>query len=87
MKTKPSDFTNDPMGSVLQKSEAETVARNIMVILKRTGDAFRDLSFEEYKEERIMDGNYSGMEQNYFYQVLPYCKSADIAKLFSKSWN
>jgi len=42
MKTKPSDFTNEPMGSVLQKSEAETVARNIMVILKRTGDTYKE---------------------------------------------
>jgi len=37
---KPSDFTTQPMGSVLGKYEAETVAKNIMLILKRTGDEF-----------------------------------------------
>ena len=38
---KPSNFKNaSPMGSVLFKSEAETIATNIMVILSRTGNKF-----------------------------------------------
>ena len=86
MKTKPSDFTNDPMGSVLQKSEAETIAQNIMVILKRTGKEFRELSFEEYKREREKDGDFHIIEKKYFEQIIGYCKSPDTAKLFSKRW-
>ncbi len=86
MKTKPSEFTYKPWNSVLQKSEAETVAANIMVILKRTGDVFRDLTYDEYKAERLKDGDYSDKEQQYFEKVIPFCKSADTAVLFSKAW-
>ncbi len=74
------------MGSVLQKSEAETIARNIMVILFRTGDTFRPLSWEEYKEERLKDGQFSEGEKRYFDQVIDYCDSPKTAKLFSKEW-
>jgi hypothetical protein len=85
---KPSDFAKiKPMGSVLQKSEAETVAQNIMKILKRTGDEFRDLSFDEYTYERLKDGGYSDAEVPYFDAVIKFCKSADTAKCFSKFWN
>lgn len=84
---KPSDFTSYPWGSVAGKSEAEVVARNIMVILSRTGNEFRNLDWEEYKEEREKDGNFSPSEKPYFEEVLPYCKSADTAKLFSEKWN
>lgn len=83
---KPSNYTKQPMGSVLQKSEAETVARNIMVILWRTGDEWRDLSIDEYKEERMKDGGWSAFEEHYFNDVLPYCKSPDTAALFCKGW-
>jgi len=31
---------------------------NILVILKRTGDQWRDLSLEEYAKERAKDGGY-----------------------------
>ena len=77
------------MGSVLQKSEAETVARNIMVILARTGDEWRTLTWEEYETERKKDANtgFSHIEKGYFNQVIPYCKSADTAVLFSPVWS
>lgn len=84
---KPSNFTNNPMDSVLQNSESETIARNIMLILKRTGDKFRNLSFKEYKKERLKDGNFSESEKKYFDKTIEYCKSSDTAKLFSKNWN
>ncbi len=84
---KPSDFTMQPYNSVLQKSEAETIAANIMVILKRTGDEFRELGWDEYKAERLKDGRFSGIEEMYFKKVIPYCKSEDTAKLFSPTWN
>ena len=84
---KPSNFTSYPFDSVLQNSESETVAKNIMVILSRTGDRFRPLTWEEYKKERLQDGVFSQNEYEYFQSVIDYCKSADTAKLFSKEWS
>ena len=83
---KPSNFTSNPMGSVLRKSEFETVAQNIMLILKRTGDVFRELTWEEYKEERLKDRNFSEREKQYFDGVIGYCNSADKAVLFCNNW-
>ncbi len=87
VKIKPSNFKNaSSMGSVLQKAEAETVATNIMVILSRTGDEWRKLTYNEYKKEREKDGNYSSNEEKYFNNVSDYCTSPDTAKLFSPNW-
>lgn len=83
---KPSNFTGYPWGSILQKSECETIARNIMLILKRTGDKFRPLTFDEYKSERLKDGNFTESEKRYFDKVIDYCKSADTAKVFCEGW-
>lgn len=83
---KPSNFTKHPWSSVLGNSESENIACNIMVILKRTGNEFRPLEWEEYKAERLKDGHFSEIEKKYFDDVIPYCKSADTAVLFSKSW-
>lgn len=83
---KPSDFTFKPFGSVLQKSEAETIAANIMVILKRRGNEWNSLSWDEYKEERLKDGEFSEGEKRYFDQVIDYCKSPETAMLFSPKW-
>lgn len=82
----PSNFMGYPMGSVLRKSEAETIARNIMVILERTGNKFRELTWEEYKKERVKDGNFSEGEKKYFDDVIKYCKSADTAVCFCEDW-
>ena len=83
---KPSNFTKYPWNSITQKSECETIAKNIMLILKRTGDKFRPLTFDEYKSERLKDGNFTESEKQYFDKVIDYCKSPDTAKLFSKEW-
>ncbi len=83
---KPSDFIVTPYGSVGRTSEAETVAQNIMTILKRTGDTFRPLSWEEYKEERKKDWNFSELEEGYFNNVIDFCKSEATARLFSPAW-
>lgn len=83
----PSDFIIHPWGSVLQNNESETIALNIMRILKRTGDTWRRLEWSEYKEERLKDGNFTEAEKYYFDLALPYCVSQDTAVLFSKSWN
>lgn len=85
--SKPSDFCKkQPMSSVFQKSENETVATNIMRILKRTGDTFRELSPEEYTKERKKDGHFTALEMNYFDEVIRYCKDAKSARKFAPSW-
>lgn len=86
-KMNPSDFTKHPYNSVLGKSEAETIARNIMIILKRTGDEFRLLSWNEYKSERLKDGGFTERERSYFDQVVGFCVSEHSAKAFCSTWN
>jgi len=85
-KTKPSDFTNFPCGSVMKKTEAEQIACNIMVILERTGDVFRNLSWQEYQTERMKDGGISKKEKSYFDNVIEYCKTAETAVSFGGRW-
>lgn len=83
----PSDFTEFPSGSVMQNFELERIAVNIMVILKRTGNTFRELSYEEYEVERMKDGGYhKSLEFDRFIKVIGYCKNADTARLFSPAW-
>lgn len=84
---KPSNFSKiRPWGSVVGKAEAEIVAQNILVILKRTGDTFRKLDYEEYKKEREKDGNYSSDEESHFYNVIGYLKSPETVALFCPDW-
>lgn len=85
--TNQSDFAkHQPWDSVLQNSESEVVARNIMIILARTGNQFRMLTWEEYFFERHHDGNFNYLEERYFDLVIDYFKSADTARLFSPVW-
>ena len=83
---KPSNYTSHPMSSVSKEWEAEQIARNIMTILRRTGDEWRSLAWEEYQAERQKDGNFSEMEKPYFDRVISYCKSAEDADRFCSSW-
>jgi hypothetical protein len=83
---KPSNFTTHPWSSVTGNSEHETIAQNIMIILKRTGDEFRELTWEEYREERLKDGNFYDSEKKYFDAVIDYCDSAKSASLFCNGW-
>jgi hypothetical protein len=84
---KPSDFTQFPNMSVMNKCEAEVVALNVMKILKRTGDGFRPLSWKEYEIERKKDGDFnSNLESRYFHDIIDYCESETTAKLFSPVW-
>lgn len=83
---KPSNFMKQPWDSVLQSSEAETVARNVMVILARGGDTWRTLSWAEYEQERQKDGSFSNSEERYFNLVVDYCSSPDKAEKFSSAW-
>jgi len=82
----PADFIKHPWDSVLRKTDAEVVAVNIMVILKRTGNTWRDLTWEEYCTERFKDGGLTLAEQDYFTQVIRFCRSEIGARLFSKEW-
>jgi len=83
---KPSNYVGYPWSSILQKSECETIAQNIMIILKRTGNKFRDLPWSEYASERKKDGNFTESEKQYFDKVIDFCKSGDTAKLFCSGW-
>lgn len=85
MKT-PSDFCIIPWGSVLKNTESERIAENIMIILKRTGNVFRLLTWDEYKAERLKDGNFTENEKPYFIRVMDYCLFPETAKLFSPKW-
>ena len=84
---KPSNYTTHPVESIVGKWEAEKIARNIMVILSRTGNEWRQLSWQEYQEERQKDGGFTQMEQSYFEQVVSYCTSAEDANRFCSSWH
>jgi hypothetical protein len=84
---RPSDFRLHPWSSVLGQSEYETIARNCMVILSRTGDTWRTLSEEEYLLERAKDAKGSFThELPYFRKVLPYTSDPEQAVQFSRSW-
>lgn len=87
----PSDFITNPYGSKLGDSQAETVAVNIMVFLKRIGDVWKKLSWEEYAFERRSDNpcleeKELNLEEEHFNKVISYCESAEKAKTFSISW-
>jgi|AntAceMinimDraft_18_1070375.scaffolds.fasta_scaffold191991_1 hypothetical protein len=84
---RPENFTGYPWGSILQNSQSETIAQNIMKILKRTGNKFRTLSFEEYKSERIKDGSFTNSEETYFNDVIKYCSDPKSASLFCNKWS
>lgn len=84
---KPSYFTNYPWSSIFHNTEHEIIAVNIMKILNRTGDEFRSIDWEEYKTERLKDGNFSDKEKIYFEKVISYCVSAEKAKTFSTHWS
>lgn len=83
---KPSDFCIRPWNCIHQKSESETIALNIMKILKRTSNTFRPIEWKEYKEERQKDGNFSEREKEYFDNVVNFCVAEENAYLFSKTW-
>lgn len=89
----PSDFITYPWDSVFHNSERETVALNIMKILKRTGNTWRNLSWDEYLSERIKDGGGNtynwehGSEQKLFGEVSEYTVNENMARKFSPAWS
>lgn len=83
---KPSDFCIFPWESIFNKSENETVSLNIMKILKRTGNEFRTLTFDEYRTERLKDKDFTINESKYLDEVVSYCSSEEKCRIFSKEW-
>lgn len=71
----PKDFIGKYWSSIFQKSEAEWVWNNMLVILGRTGNKWRELHWDEYVVERTKDGEFSQGEKHYFEQSLPYTTS------------
>jgi len=85
----PSHYLQRPVGSVSQNGDTETIARNIMAILSREGNQFRELSFDEYKLSRIQDGATEfavSAEKPHFDIAAPYCISAQRANDFCEGW-
>ena len=83
----PSMFSDIyPWNSQVGETWREIVAQNIMKVLKRTGDKFRSLSWKEYKEERLKDGNFSKTEEQYFEDVQFYTIDEKSARSFCKGW-
>jgi hypothetical protein len=96
---RPSDFMEYPWDNVEKSSEAAIAARNIMVILSRRGDIWRELSWNGYSMERKMDADFSNLdcscldftfcsstERSYFESVRPYTVSEEKARSFSETW-
>lgn len=82
---KPSVFAERPRESVLQKTELEIVAQNIMKIRKRLGDKW-PLTKEEYESERKKDGGFGYLEASYFDDVIKLIPDAVGAISFSATW-
>ena len=86
-KARPRDISGVyPWSSVLRKAEYEIVAQNIMKILSRTGNVFRELSFDEYKLERAKDCKLGNFEKEAFDIVVGYTISAYNARMFCHGW-
>jgi hypothetical protein len=75
---KPSDFiiNGDLMGSMLRKSEKETIARNIIVISLKNGDGWFDFTFADYKAHCAPRTYFSG-EESYLNELVAENKILD----------
>jgi hypothetical protein len=83
----PQDITRTcVLDSVEKEWEVECVAKNIIVILARTGNTFRKLSWDEYKAERKKDGNFTVREVGFFNKAVGYCESENLARSFCPGW-
>lgn len=84
----PADYISYPWGSILNSTEHEMIARDIMVILYKTGNVFREISFDEYKKEKtkITKNIINASEESRFMQVVNFCKNPYMANSFCKNW-
>ena len=83
----PKDFLGLPTNESIERTfEIEVVARNIMVILHRLGNEIRYLTWEEYKEQRLVDGSFKEKEESYFDLANAYFGSVAQVKSFCPEW-
>jgi len=82
----PGDFLCHPFDSVTQHTESEIVAHNIMVICKRRGDRWGELTRDEYDAEREKDGGLSAAELREFDEIYPRINRVLGAITFSPTW-
>jgi len=70
---RPSEYLSKfPSGSILYDYSSEQVIYNCLVILAKTGNTFRPLTFEEYQKVRKEDGCFSINERPHFDRVQKY---------------
>lgn len=84
----PSDFREKtPYSSVFDSVQMECAAKNVMTYLAKTGDTWRPLTWEEYRDGAAKDGHTKvGYEFDYFSRVQPYTESEAAARTFSPCW-
>lgn len=85
----PGNFVAHPIASIAGNSETETVAANIMRILKRTGNTWRKLSWVEYVKERKTEksSTFTDGEQHHFENCEIFnITTAQDALNFCKDW-
>ena len=80
----PSVFNVFPVGSRANKTQCEVVALNIMKIRDRLKKW--DISWEEYKEQRSIDGEFSEGEKDFFEKVIPMIEDSVHAMAFCDDW-
>ena len=89
---KPAETKGFPYRSLFRSGNHEAIARNIVTILSRTGNEWRELTEVEYIRERIADaehdqgGGFNPEELIYFRAVAPYLTSEEKAREFSPAW-
>ena len=83
---KPGHFTVYPMGSIKQSAGSQIVAQSINIIRERLGNDWA-LSWDQYKAERVKDGDFTDKEKKYFDSVIDLISSAEACINFSPSWS
>lgn len=74
------------MSSIYQNCEREIVARNIVTILAREGDTWRQLDEKTYVKHRKKDGEWSEGERFIFQEIVGDITSFIDAVALSPSW-
>lgn len=84
---RPSAFIGYPKCSRSDDHNIQQVAQNIMVILSETGNTFRVLRWDEYREARNNKERVCGdLEYAAFIEAKKWCVSSGIALLFCPKW-
>lgn len=85
---KPSDLVGIfPFASIMQKSECETIAKNIIVIQSRIDNKFQLIDWDTYYVHRRKDGEFSDGEKKFYEMVAHLLTTEELVRKFSKYWN